>query len=127
MTSRGFAPWVCLVLLAACGGAKEPPAVLRDHDSVRVTRVMKANEVEVEKEGRLARLRLVGTYAFNPLVAERGDITRRAREAVTFVKSSLVDRKVVVSLIQPEVDAKGRYLVYVEADGKDFNRTLVEQ
>ncbi len=126
-SSRRLAPWVWVVVLAACGGAKEPSAVIRDHDPVRVTRVIKANEVEVEKEGRFARLRLVGTYAFNPAVAEKGDITTLGRQAVAFVKSALVDRKVVVQLIRPEVDAKGRYLVYLESDGKDFNRALVEQ
>ncbi len=118
-------PWV-LVSSIACKDESGPVAQLASGDLVHVVSANRGHEVVVEKGGELATVRLVGIYTFPISVMEKNEITVYARNAKGFVERELKGRTVNIILERQEPDPRGRYLGFIEEQGRDFNQRLIE-
>jgi endonuclease YncB( thermonuclease family) len=114
------------VLFVGCSdGDSSKPALLDDGDLVRVTAVVKGDEVKVDKGGRDARVRLVGIYAFS---AVNNDPQVKALSAggEAALEALVLNEQVKITLNSQRQDSTGRYLAYLDKGGVDVNRRLVE-
>jgi endonuclease YncB( thermonuclease family) len=116
----------CLVVVASCK-TEVYDARLATGDAVRFVRAIKGNDVVVEKNGKRARVRLVGVYSFDPNVSEKKDILALARGGVDAIAKLTKDQEVGVVLERQELDPKGRHLGFLEVGGSDVGRTMIEQ
>src|SRR5688500_10631085 len=108
--------WVVLVL-SACQTELEPLA-LKERDVVKVSGIVKGDEVTVEREGRVARLRLPGLHAFAPVIndAQVSALSAGGESALTDLAKH---KDATIHLGQTPQDSTGRYLAYVAAEGVD--------
>ena len=121
--------WVySIALLAGCagGGGGQGPAELKDGDTVRVTGIAKGDELTVEKDGRSARLRLLGLHAFYPVI-EDPKLREFGSNSEQFLRDNLLEQRVTLTFDQPIKDTHGRYLAYVAKEGQDIGRKMVDE
>lgn len=116
-----------LVLVGASCRASEFRARLTSGDEVLFVRAIKGNDLVVRKGDELARVRLVGVYAFDPAVNENRDIAACAKGAAEAVTTELAGRPLRVELIHPERDPRGRHLAYLTSDTTDVGRWLLAE
>ncbi len=116
---------LAVLVLAACS-REEYTATLATGDEVSLVRANKGHELVLKKGEQLARIRLVGIYTFDPEAQARKDIMKAAKQAVEAMHQKKgAPLKVVLEREAP--DGRGRFLGYVEADGVDLGRQLVEE
>lgn len=115
-----------LMLTGACR-SEQYTARLASGDSVQFVRAIKGNDLVVKKAGGFARLRLVGVYTFDPNVREKNDIAVWANNAAEFAAHLGEKGPLKVVLELDELDPRGRHLGFLEVDGTDVGRELIEQ
>jgi endonuclease YncB( thermonuclease family) len=115
-----------LLTLSACR-REEYTARLATGDAITFVRAIKGNDVVVAKGAGLARIRLVGVYTFDPNVAEKNDIIVWAQRAAEMMSSRARSASLRVVLEREELDPRGRHLGFLEADGVDLGKLLVEE
>lgn len=95
-------------------------------DQVKIIGIIKGDELEVTKAGKKARLRLLGVQAFagTNLDAPLTEIVHRTSEWLT---QRLLNQEAKIVLEDATKDTYGRYLGYLEKDGTDMNRALIEE
>ena len=109
--------------------SNHPPdelAKIKSGETVRVVRIVKGDEIVVEKGKSTARVRMLGIHSFDPVVNEF-EITAFGRAAVSFLEQWMLDRPVRLVFEDLIQDTRGRYLAYVERDGVDLNRRMIEE
>jgi endonuclease YncB( thermonuclease family) len=138
--SSNHAYWVFVAILAAStayfvASVEMRRAALSPHhrveiDSgteVRLARVMDADEVSVHTlEGQAFVVRLLGIKGFSSVANEPG-LSGLGQEAVAALERALAEEQVLVVYDELALDRAGRVLAYLEVDGQDVGRRLVEQ
>lgn len=114
------------VLSSACRN-EQHAAQLATGDAVQLVRAVKGHELIVQKLGQTAKIRLVGIYTFDPLVQEQSDITNYGKRAVDFVQTKTQGVPLRVVLERQAPDPRGRYLGFVELEGGDLGRRLIDE
>lgn len=146
MSRRAFEPssnqfyWVFVAILAAStvyfvASVESRRAALRtDHavdvesgSEVRLVRVMDADEVSVHTvDGEAFVVRLLGIKGFSPTANEPG-VSGLGQEAVTDLERALTGKQVLLVYDELKLDSSGRVLAYLEVEGQDVGRLLVER
>jgi endonuclease YncB( thermonuclease family) len=88
--------------------------------------VLNGDEVIVEKNGDRATLRMLGIRSFDPVVNEF-EITAFGRASVSFLYTWVLNKAVRVGFDTTIKDVRGRYLGFLDRDGVDINRRMVEE
>jgi endonuclease YncB( thermonuclease family) len=101
-------------------------AIVSSGDSVLVVMVKKGDELIVKKEGRMATVRMLGIDAFDGTIDDPAMLAMH-REAKRFLSEKLLNQNITVTFGKTVKDAHGRYLAYVDKDGVEFNKLLIEQ
>lgn len=91
-----------------------------------VTRVIDGDTIEVNINGRIEKVRLIGVDTPETVHPTRGE-EPYGREASNFTKSQLEGKSIELEFDVQERDRYGRLLAYVWLNGTLFNKTLVEQ
>ncbi len=112
--------------LAACSGEKKP-LVIKEGDVVKVTGVIKGDEVTVEgKGGASVRLRLVGIQAFSAVINDP-QLNALSAGAISATTDLVKGQSVTVSFDKQAQDSSGRYLGYLAKDGADVAKQLITE
>ena len=106
--------------------AVDVTADIHDGDLVDVLVVVNGDEVIVSKAGARARVRMLGINAYDPVVNEF-EITAYGRAAVAFLENWVLGHEVKLVFDRTVRDVHGRYLAYLERDGTDVNRHMLEE
>jgi endonuclease YncB( thermonuclease family) len=94
---------------------------------VRLVRVMDADEVSVHTpEGHAFVVRLLGIKGFSTAANEPG-LSGLSQDAVSALERTLTDARILVVFDQLALDRSGRVLAYLEVEGQDVGRLLVER
>jgi endonuclease YncB( thermonuclease family) len=118
---------LCFCLsVGACTKDDGKPAVLAPNDIVRVVHIVKGDEVEVEKDGKLARVRLLGVHAFSSVMTD-AQLSALAAGGVAALTELIGQKPVRLSFDKTVQDPSGRYLAYLDKDGADVGHGLVAQ
>jgi endonuclease YncB( thermonuclease family) len=119
--------WAFVALSFVACGKDDKPAVLEDGDVVLVRKVVKGDEIRVEKAGREARVRLIGIYAFSAVINDP-QIKALSAGGESALDGLAMGAKVKLVLDPgtPRQDSTGRYLAYLDKDGVDVARHLLE-
>lgn len=118
------AAWTCL---AACKSEeKKPPPPLSSGAEVSVAKVVKGDELLVEQDGHQYRLRMLGIDAFRKFLPNE-DFANMHDKVTQHLEQTILNQKVKIVFGKTVMDEHGRYLAYVEKDGVDMNRRLVEE
>jgi len=126
MHSRTTAAALALFFALACTRGESGPATLAEGDVVKVERLVKGDEVVVTKDEREARVRQLGIYVFSAVVSDPQ--VRALSAGGTSALEELVRGKTVKLAFDRTVqDEAGRYLAYLELDGTDVGRRMVEE
>lgn len=127
MPRRNRATYLALagLILTACPKSEPEPAELATGATVLVRSVVKGDELIVDEGGKSARLRLLGLHAFDE-VMEDAALARVAKSSVEQLTRDVVGKTVVVTLTDKAQDRYGRYLAYVDVEGRDLARSLIE-
>ncbi|MEO1171267.1 MAG: thermonuclease family protein [Myxococcota bacterium] len=88
--------------------------------------VIKGDELEITRDGRVTRLRMLGIHAFSAVVDDP-ELKALELKAHDWLVSNVAEKRVRVVLGEVPQDKFGRYLAYVEESGTDINRQLVEE
>ena len=99
---------------------------LASGDSVRLTQVVKGDELEVERGGTRYRVRMLGIQAFYPVLADTAFLdkySKAAEAALTAHKG----KEVQLFFEAPVKDVHGRYLAYVQIGDTDLNLDMIRQ
>ena len=112
--------------------SNRPEAEVRDTsvdiapgESAKVIKVLKGDELLLEKEGREARARILGIHCFEG-VLDDPTVMRWGATSAAFLKDLVLGKEVVLDYGLARRDAHGRLLVYLEQEGKDVARSLLE-
>jgi micrococcal nuclease len=122
---------VCLIAawmsFAACKSSEEkkPPPPLSSGAQVSVVKIVKGDELMVEKDSHQYRLRMLGIDAFRKFLPNE-DFAKMHDKVTQHLKQTILNQKVKIVFGKTVIDEHGRYLAYVEKDGVDMNRKLVE-
>jgi len=112
--------------LSTCGDGAAELAEIASGEQVVVSEIIKGDEIAVTKEGRTAKVRLLGVLAFADEIED--PVVGRWRQAAgDFLKEGLLKQKVTLVLGKTPTDSHGRYLAYVELDKRDINRALLSE
>lgn len=111
--------------LAACSGGDSGPAVLKAGDVVTVVEVKKGDELEVDKDGKRARVRILGVHAFSEVMTD-AQVSALSAGSVSALGALVKGQPLTLSFDVTPQDDSGRYLAYVEAAGADVGQKLVE-
>ena len=122
-------------LVAAAGGSAGCEAFkqwegrggdLASGDRVRLTQIVKGDELEVERAGTRYRVRMLGIQAFYPVLADTAflDTYSKAAEAALAVHKG---KEVQLFFEAPVKDVHGRYLAYVQKGDADLNLEMIRQ
>lgn len=118
------------VTIAGCRESSPLPAsttlVVADGARVVVADVVKGDEIVVGTGNEQARVRLVGLHAFNPQSSD-AVLSALGEVGAQVLRARLIGKPVIVHLEHPPRDTYGRYLAYVEHEGMDVGRALLEQ
>jgi endonuclease YncB( thermonuclease family) len=118
--------WVAALIALASGCRGEHyTARLATGDEVQFVKTIKGNDIVVDKQGQLARIRLVGVYAFDPTVREKKDIEAAAKKAAELAATLAKGKTLRVTLELERLDPRGRHLGFLEVDGVDIGRQLI--
>jgi micrococcal nuclease len=101
-------------------------ADIQDGDLVDVVVVLNGDELLVTKDGNRAKIRLIGVRAFDAVINEF-ELTAFGRASVGFLEHWVSGHEVKVRFDSTPKDVHGRYLVYMERDGIDINRRMIEE
>ena len=102
------------------------PAELATGDTVKVAEVIKGDEVVVEKEGKKAKVRLLGVLAFADEIQD--EVVDRWRKAsIEYLQSTYVGHEVTVTLGKTAKDRHGRYLAYLARKGADVGEAMLAE
>jgi len=113
-------------LIVGCTVAdKDKPAEIASGDEVRVVDVVKGDEVVVEKDGRRAKIRLLGVHAYDAVI-EDSELQNFAAQSTSQLRAAVVGQIVTVTLGKRTKDTHGRYLGYLAQGQRDINRFLIE-
>lgn len=112
--------------LAASCHRERFEAVVHSGDEVVLVRAIKGHELVVQKGAERARLRLVGIYTLDPKGRRQRETTVYAKRAVQVIEG-YTGRPLRVTLEREQPDNRGRYLAFVDADGVDLARHLVDE
>lgn len=94
--------------------------------AVRLARVMDADEVSVQTlDGRAFVVRLLGIKGFSTTASEPG-VSGLGQEAMIALERALVDEQVLVVFDELAYDSSHRVLAYLEVEGQDVGRLLIE-
>lgn len=125
----------CLVALLVVGSGacltanklteKETPVELKSGYEVKVVDVVKGDELVVEKQGKRAKLRLVGLFAFSETLDDPA-LEALKKPGVDFLRAQTIGKKVTLTIGVPEKDSYGRYLGHAALKGKDVAESLLE-
>ena len=125
--------WLCCTTACFSLGKKldadEAPASLATGQVVKVTDVIKGDEIAVEDgEGHPARVRLLGVLAFADEIQE-AELEQWRAAAVGYLAERLEGKKVTLTLGATPRDSSGRYLAYVGLgeDLPDVNASMVAE
>ncbi|MCA9706064.1 MAG: thermonuclease family protein [Myxococcales bacterium] len=130
--------WVVVFALAACtwffaSNVQQQRGSLRGDRSIELesgatvvlVRVIDADEVSVrDAEGNTFIVRLLGIKGFSTTVNEPG-ISGLGQAAVAEIDKAVEDKELRVAFDELKLDARGRVLGYLEAEGKDVGEQLV--
>lgn len=132
--------WVFVAILAASTiyfvvSVEQRRAALRSGHSievdsgteVRLVRVMDADEVSVRTvDGEAFVVRLLGIKGF-PSAANEPGLSGLGQEAMAALERMLVDKQTLLVYDELRLDSSGRVLAYLEIEGQDVGRLLVER
>lgn len=115
-------------VLFAFAGCTQPaaPLDLKTGDAVDVNAVIKGDELEVSRNGRAARVRMLGIHAFSAVVDDP-ELKALELKARDWLVNHAQKKRVRIVLGDVPQDKFERYLGYVEESGTDINRQLVEE
>ena len=102
-------------------------ATLRTGDTVRVVRALKGHELHVQKQDALAKVRLVGISTFDARLRDEREIMAYGRLAIERIMARTGEAVPRVILERDAPDPRGRFLAYLELEGVDLGRLLVEE
>lgn len=113
----------CLALTACT--STDGAHSLQNGDEVRVSKIIKGDEVRVATASGKATVRLLGLHAFAPVLRDTSviDVSKKAH---AFVHDLLAGEQVSVRLGSPAKDAHGRYLGFLHQENKDLNARIVQ-
>jgi len=115
-----------LMTMAACEAKKPPPPPLTSGATAAVTRIVKGDELLVEKDAHQYRVRMLGIDAFRKFLPNE-DFAKMHDKVTRDLEKALLTHKVKLIFGKTVKDVHGRYLAYVELDGVDINRKLVTE
>jgi len=101
-------------------------AELQDGDLVDVVVVLNGDELLVTKNEARAKVRMLGVRAFDAVINEF-ELTAFGRASVGFLEHWVMGHEVKVRFDTTVKDVHGRYLAYIERDGVDVNRRMIEE
>ncbi len=111
---------------SSCGARGTGVAELRNGEVVEVTSVVKGDEVTVTTGVGEARVRLLGIQAFSAVITDP-QVQALSAGSIAAFKDLVGRARVKVVFDTPVQDASGRYLAYLEKEGVDLNRRLVDE
>ena len=131
--------WAFVAVLAACtsyfvASVEQRRAELRSDGEieiesgteVRLVRVMDADEVSVHTlDGQAFVVRLLGIKGF-PTTANEPGVSGLGQEAMTALERARADKQILVVFDDLKFDSSHRLLAYLEVEGQDVGRLLVE-
>lgn len=94
--------------------------------SVKVTRVVDGDTIEVDLNGKVEKVRLIGVDTPETVHPTKGE-EPYGKEASNFTKAQLTGKNVSLETDVQERDNYGRLLAYIWVDGKMFNEVLVRE
>lgn len=93
---------------------------------VQLVRVMDADEVSVRTvDGEAFVVRLLGIKGFSTTANEPG-VSGLGQEAMIALERALSEKQILLVFDQLQLDSSGRVLAYLEVEGQDVGRLLVE-
>jgi endonuclease YncB( thermonuclease family) len=93
---------------------------------VQLARVMDADEVSVHTlDGHPFVVRLLGIKGFSTTASEPG-VSGLGQEAMTALERALAEKQILVVFDELKYDSSHRVLAYLEVEGQDVGRLLVE-
>ena len=101
-------------------------AEIVEGDPIKIVFILNGDEIVVQKDGRRARLRMLGIRSFDPVVNER-EITAFGDASVSFLEEWVLNKIVHVHFDAPIRDEHGRYLGYIQLENIDINRRMVTE
>jgi endonuclease YncB( thermonuclease family) len=113
-------------VLGACHHDADAPLVLKAGDQVVPKRLIKGDELVVSKDGKEARVRLVGIYAFSAVLPDP-QVQALSAGAVAALEKLAGHEPVTLTLEEPPKDDSGRYLGYLDRNGEDLGLRMIEQ
>jgi endonuclease YncB( thermonuclease family) len=99
---------------------------LASGDSVRLTQIVKGDELEVERGGTRYRVRMLGIQAFYPVLADTAFLDKYSKAAEAALAAHK-GRDVQLFFEAPVKDVHGRYLAYVQTGDTDLNLEMIRQ
>jgi len=121
-----FVSALTAVVLAGCSETAEGPASSPGAGSVRVTRVVDGDTIEVQLGGREVDIRLIGIDTPESVAPDQ-PIECYGRRASAYTESRLEGEIVRLEFDVERLDRYGRTLAYVWVDDELFNETLVAE
>lgn len=101
-------------------------AEIADGETALVVLILNGDELVVEKDGRRAKLRMLGIKSFDPVVNER-EITAYGDASVRFLSQWVLDKEIRLEFDTPITDDHGRYLAYVYLGDIEINRRMIAE
>lgn len=100
---------------------------LESGTEVRLVRVMDADEVSMHTlDGQAFVVRLLGIKGF-PTTANEPGVSGLGVDAMNALERALVDKQIFVVFDELKFDSSHRVLAYLEVEGQDVGRLLVER
>jgi endonuclease YncB( thermonuclease family) len=119
--------WLLIAFLSCLLGCNSKDNVgLLSEDLVVVVEIVKGDEIIVEKGNTRFNVRMLGIDAFRKLLMNE-EIVGMHQKAKNFLKKEILNKKVKVVFGEPIQDEHKRFLAYVEEQGQDINRLLIEE
>jgi endonuclease YncB( thermonuclease family) len=115
--------WIaCSLVIAAC----DKGATVKDGDSVKVTDLVKGDELVVDKGGTRSTVRLLGIHVFSPAATD-ATVAELGKRSQVRVGSLLIGKDVTLKLGTQTKDAYGRFLSYAALGHEDVGLMLIAQ
>ena len=106
---------------------KDPKEEIEVQKTYDVVKVVDGDTIDVDMDGKVQRIRLIGVNT-PETVHPNKDVEYFGKEASEYTKQNLSGKKVSIETddSQDRYDKYGRLLAYVFVDGKNFNKSLIE-
>ena len=95
--------------------------------NLKVKRIVDGDTVELEKNGKTYKVRLIGVNTPESVHLDKAKNTKEGKIASEFTKNKLTGKTVDIEFDVSPTDKYGRYLAYLYVDGYSYNEMLLEE